>query len=72
MSTIHVFQESDGWEIWLDTDIAEHDGLCVGTGPTRTDALTDAVNELGEAWQYCQRELDKANGVTSRSLLTRI
>jgi len=33
-------------ELWLDTDIAERDGLCIGVGSTLIEAARDAEKEL--------------------------
>lgn len=49
MSEIHLVQDSDGdshFEVWLDTDIAECDGLCIGVGTTRDKALACAQTDL--------------------------
>jgi hypothetical protein len=32
--------------LWLDTDIGEEDGLCIGLGETLIEAATDALAEL--------------------------
>ena len=33
-------------DLWLDTDIAERDGLCIGIGSTLRAAAEDALREL--------------------------
>lgn len=51
MSEVHIFSYDDGnlFEVWLDTDIAEQDGLCIGVGPTRYEAIVSAAEDLEEA-----------------------
>ena len=33
-------------ELWLDTDISEQDGICIGLGSTLAQAARDALAEL--------------------------
>ena len=40
---VHIIDDDT---IWLDTDIGERDGLCIGTGATRDEAIRDAIGEL--------------------------
>jgi hypothetical protein len=42
---LHLFTD-DGVDVWLDTDIDERDGLCIGMGNTPREALQDALREL--------------------------
>ena len=46
----------DDLTIWLDTDIGEQDGLCIGVGGDRVAALVDARKEL----QARLADLDRA------------
>lgn len=40
---LHIFCAHDGrWEVWLNTEASDFDGLCIGTGPHRLAALADA------------------------------
>jgi hypothetical protein len=36
----------DRFEVWLDTDAGRLDGLCVGIGATREEALNSAIQDL--------------------------
>lgn len=54
MSVINIFHK-DG-EVWLDTEVTERDGLCIGSGGTVAEAieeartnLLDALRQLSEA-----------------------
>lgn len=38
-----------GWQVWLDAEVDDFSGLCIGAGATRDDALADAVRKLEEA-----------------------
>lgn len=40
---LHIFEASDGrWEVWINTDLSDFDGVCVGQGRHRLAALADA------------------------------
>lgn len=43
---LHVYEDNHTgeWCVWLNTGIADHDGLCIGHGSTRQEAIADAVN----------------------------
>jgi len=36
----------DSFTIWLNTDVADFDGLCIGTGESRAEAVEDAIQVL--------------------------
>lgn len=36
----------DSEQVWLDTDIGDRDGLCIGCGVSREAAIEDAIMEL--------------------------
>lgn len=41
---LHVYREDDGgYAVWLNTGVANFDGLCIGTGASRQAAITEAV-----------------------------
>src|SRR4051794_396920 len=40
---LHVYQDDEGWWVWLNTEVSEFDGLCVGAGTTRDGAVAAAV-----------------------------
>ena len=46
---LHLFQEVDTWSVWLDTDIADRDGLCLAVELTKELALDNAHRVLGIA-----------------------
>ena len=47
MSEIHLMQDgAHAFEVWLDTEVAECDGLCIGVGSTRDEALAEAETDL--------------------------
>lgn len=44
---IHILSEvRDDFEVWLNTDVGEFDGLCIGCGVTREGAIADALDIL--------------------------
>jgi hypothetical protein len=46
---LHIFPMDGRWEVWLNTEISDFDGLCMGVGDTRHEALVDFVSRLAEA-----------------------
>ena len=36
----------DDEQVWLDTDVGTCDGICIGVGDTRAEAIADALAEL--------------------------
>lgn len=46
---IHVFEENDGYEVWLDTEVSDKDGICVGSHKNRHAAIEMAKSELAMA-----------------------
>lgn len=41
--------ETGAWEVWLNTEVQQFDGLCIGYGLTREQALIDAQQTLALA-----------------------
>jgi hypothetical protein len=59
---IHVIEEDErgeGYEIWLDTEVAKCDGLCIGSNATRNGALREAAETLTMALRAIVRESQK-------------
>lgn len=47
---LHIYSDAeDDWEVWLNTEVADFDGLCVGSGDSREKALADAAETLEAA-----------------------
>jgi hypothetical protein len=42
---LHVFFDGD-WNVWLNTEASDFDGLCIGVGATRSAAIAQAVRAL--------------------------
>lgn len=56
--SLHVFQAeylSRDWEVWLNTEVADFDGLCIGSAATREAAVAAAVEVLETALALLQR-----------------
>lgn len=51
---IHVI---DGVQVWLDTERGECDGLCIGVGDDRAEAIRDAIAELRDRLSDLERAL---------------
>lgn len=46
---LHIASSSpDDFEVWLNTDDGDYDGLCIGCGQSRQEAITSAVEVLRE------------------------
>lgn len=59
---IHIRRENENdWEVWLNTTVSDFDGLCVGSGVSRAQAIADAV-ELLELITARLRRLNEAQG----------
>jgi hypothetical protein len=57
---LHVFHEGD-WQVWLNPYRFGHpDGLCVGTGDTRDEAVANAVKTLEEMTALLQQPWPKS------------
>lgn len=46
---VHIVSETpNGYEVWLNTDVGDFDGLCIGCGESREAAVADAISVLEE------------------------
>jgi hypothetical protein len=41
---LHIFQSVNDWHVWLNTGIADNDGICLAIGPDRQAAVQEAAN----------------------------
>ncbi len=46
MSVVKIFNTNGEFAVWLDTEVVDHDGICLGLGATRDAAVADAVADL--------------------------
>jgi hypothetical protein len=54
---VHIFQDAEfggGWCVWLNTEVSDFDGLCIGLGKSRDEAVRDAVSVLKAATEALQ------------------
>lgn len=52
---LHIFgDEDDGYEVWINTGVCDFDGICVGCGATRQEAIADAVLALERGVELLQ------------------
>jgi hypothetical protein len=53
---LHIYQDKHDSEfvVWLNTGTADHDGLCIGSGPSRQEAVASAVAVLEWAERVLQ------------------
>lgn len=44
---IHISSDDpNDFQVWLNTDVGDFDGLCIGCGPTRANAVAQAIGVL--------------------------
>lgn len=43
---LHVFCENEGFEIWLDNDGSEQEGVCIAFSRRRKNAIKKTIKEL--------------------------
>lgn len=46
---MHVFYEDGAYEVWLDTEVSDKDGICLGSDKNRHQAIKQAESELAQA-----------------------
>lgn len=46
---LHVTGEPDDVEVWLNTEVSDFDGICIGGGESRRAAVGDAIETLEQA-----------------------
>ena len=54
---VHVFQNFRGsstWSVWMNTEAADFDGLCIGLGSSRDNAIWHAVEALEAIVDFLQ------------------
>lgn len=65
---LHLVEDPDGhWEVWLNTGVSDYDGLVIGVGDTRDDAIRDAVGVA----EWAERELQQPAPPVDRATLLR-
>lgn len=53
---LHVYQDhGGGWCVWLNTECADFDGLCISVGSTRDKAIAGAVEILEAIVEQLQK-----------------
>jgi len=52
---VHVLQNGDGFEVWLDTESGERDGICLSTGAVFEEAVRQGINNLATARYALER-----------------
>jgi hypothetical protein len=52
---LHIFQMDGEWEVWLNTEVSDFDGICVGSAVTRDEAVAAAVEVFEAALDRLQQ-----------------
>lgn len=61
---IHISADSDDdWNVWLNTDVDDFDGLCIGCGQSRKEAVAEAISVLDEGLRKLRHAADQAASV---------
>lgn len=53
---LHVSGHDDDWSVWLNTEVADFDGVRVGCGTTKAAAISDALTHFESGFRLL-REL---------------
>ena len=53
--SLHVAQRDGFYEVWLNTEVSDFDGMHIGEGSTRDIAVADAVKTLEGAVAFLQQ-----------------
>lgn len=46
---LHITGQHGDIEVWLNTEVADFDGVCIGGGESRQEAVTDGIAILERA-----------------------
>ena len=46
MNQVKVYRDSGDWDVWMNTGIADHDGICLSSGRSRQAAIEEALHSL--------------------------
>ena len=55
---INVFHRPGQWAVWIDPFGMEQDGVCVGIGATKEEALLQAIQDLKDHIKQCEDKMD--------------
>lgn len=62
-NNVHILSERpDDYEVWLNTDVGDFDGLCIGCGQTREEAVAGAVAAFDEGLRKLRGATQAASG----------
>lgn len=54
---INIIQDGEEYEVWLDTEVAQRDGICLAVARTERTALKRALRELKRASDEVRKEM---------------
>jgi hypothetical protein len=60
---LHIAQERGGgdWSVWLNTEVADYDGLCIGLDSSREAAMTQAIEVTEQLLAELKAKLELKN-----------
>lgn len=64
VSNVDTFGHKGQWTVWLNTEVSTFDGLCIGIGDTRQEAVQQATTTLERALTILQ-ENPSIDGINS-------
>jgi len=54
---IHIVSEvKDDFEVWLNTEVGDFDGLCISCGKSREEAVADAIGVFEQGLRKLRQE----------------
>lgn len=67
---VHIRQEIGGpdFQVWLNTEAMDFDGLCVGSGWSREQAIDDALETFEQCLAVLLKEKRKQEGATDEGV----
>lgn len=58
---VHIVSETpNDYEVWLNTDVGDFGGLCIGCGVSREAAVADAIDVLEQGARALRGEAQEA------------
>jgi len=64
---IHISNEDGNWWVWLNTDVGDFDGLCIGCGQSRKEAIDDAIGVFDQGLRKLKDAYNDTNATPATS-----
>lgn len=60
---INIFHDTEGFQVWSDTEVTPKDGRCIGVGNTLREAIEAAKKELQSDLEALEHVTESANRI---------